>query len=87
MGDQPSLETRVQQIMHEKLTSHQRWLATIWAARDRHCSECGAVPYNPCLNLTDVKKKVVLPKLNKWPHSSRVDWSLLMDQFKKRGWA
>ena len=66
----------------------KRVAAWIWAAREQKCPKCEQEPYNPCLNLTAVKKVGrALAAETRWPHTERVNWQKLEDALRERGYA
>lgn len=63
---------------------------TIWAAKVYFCQDCKQAPGMPCISLADLKnrdtQKQLNPKINKWPHDSRVDWDRMLVGLKERGY-
>jgi hypothetical protein len=61
--------------------------SNIWAARDKHCPRCGAVPYQACRNLNGIRLLgFALARENKSPHTERVDYDKLVKALKERGY-
>ena len=61
-------------------------LAQIWAAKHRPCSRCKAPPYSPCRNLADMAKSPDKnARINKFPHSERIDFDKLKKALNDRG--
>lgn len=56
----------------------------IWAAKWRACTKCGAAIGKPCENLNDRKRGKVSLTAN--PHESRIDWEMLYEKLKARGY-
>lgn len=57
----------------------------VWAAIFEPCVACGADPGEPCLNLLDLTYNRKPPRTVKWPHDQRINWWMLFDTLKKRG--
>lgn len=58
----------------------------IWAARWQRCPECGVDPYQPCLNMYDVRRNLDEKRINRWPHPPRVDRGRLLGGLRHRGY-
>jgi hypothetical protein len=63
------------------------WRSQIWAAKYRECPKCLVPPGFPCHNMSDVNRGIPHTiRANKWPHTERVDWNLLVTTLNKRGY-
>lgn len=63
----------------------RRWI--IWGAKHQNCPTCLVNMGEPCLNLTDVKNKMVYkPRVNRTPHTDRIDWDRIYQGLVQRGW-
>lgn len=56
----------------------------IWAAKPQTCPKCKQPPYEPCLNLNDLKKDI--RRTTTWPHVERVDWHRMWQGLRWRGY-
>lgn len=65
-------------------TYSQRVEWHIWAARHQICPSCSQAPYQPCLNLTEMRKG--RRKRTRWPHEDRIDWQRFYDGLTQRGY-
>lgn len=57
----------------------------VWAAIFEPCMACGSNPGEPCRNILDLMYRPDRPRVVKWPHNERVNWWMLFDTLKKRG--
>lgn len=62
------------------------WASHVWAARRRECPTCLAPPNSQCRNMTDVKRGELVIRGNKWPHPARVDYDLLEQALRGKGY-
>jgi len=57
----------------------------VWASIFEPCVTCGANPGERCLNVLDLAYRPDNSRVVKWPHDARVNWWMLFDTLKKRG--
>jgi hypothetical protein len=65
----------------------------IYGSRHQPCPTCFSPPHQSCLNMSDVKYNSTRPttgkrqvRQNKRPHDSRIDWLIILQGLKKRGY-
>lgn len=63
-----------------------RWRAQVWAAKPFECPTCLVPPGFPCHNMSDVKKGLPNIRANKFPHPERVNWQLLVNTLRQKGY-
>lgn len=59
-------------------------LATIWASKWTRCSKCSSPIGKPCMNLNERARGRVKETLH--PHKERIDWEMLVENLKARGY-
>lgn len=56
----------------------------IYYAAHQKCQACGAGIDQPCISLSiSVNKR---GRENRWPHSVRIDWKLMVEGLRKKGY-
>lgn len=71
-------------VMTPEYERRQNWM--IWAAKARQCPVCGEPPFNPCLNMSQLRRMPSnrIPTRN--PHSERIDPERLIYGLLFRGY-
>lgn len=62
-------------------TRNKKQLALIWAAKWVRCPKCHAPSGKPCVNMSKSKTEHTF-----WPHEERIDYELLLEKLKVRGY-
>lgn len=62
----------------------------IWGARHQACTECKQDSYQPCMNLSDIRRAESgwrgVIRLTRNPHDQRIDWSRVIRGLYQRGY-
>lgn len=79
MGHKADAHALMRSFNYEK-----RRLALIWAAKWTSCKKCNANRGEPCINLNKRAQGKEEPTVN--PHDERIDWELLLEKLKAKGY-